>query len=179
MPSPLTHLAAGALIAVFNQRIKGLAGIFAAWKLWLVCLLFSMAPDFDVAIGILMNDMPSYHNQASHSIFFGLGACVLLLPLTRKALPEWGAGKAYALSAGCYCLHLALDWMTYGRGVKLCWPFLDDRFRAPFELFRGVRWSEGVISASHVDTVMNELAVLMVAAVLITAGKWIRSRAGE
>jgi len=176
MPSPLTHLAAGAAIAFLKQHASGFAGILASWKLWLVCLFFSIAPDLDAVIGIVMNDMPAYHNQASHSLLFGLVACVLFLPVTCKLLPEWRVGHVLLLSFTCYSLHLVLDWMTYGRGVKLFWPVLHERFRAPFELFHGVRWSEGVISASHVDTVINECGILLVAAGLFLLGRMIAAR---
>lgn len=176
MPSPLTHLAAGAAIAFLYQQVKGLRGILASWKLWLVCLFFSMAPDLDAAIGIMMNNMPDYHNQASHSLVFGLIVSTMLLPITRRLLSNWRIGRVWWLSVGCYSLHLVLDWMTYGRGIKLLWPFFQERFQAPFELFHGVRWSEGVVSASHIDTVVNECVVLLVAAGLYAAGRLIAAR---
>jgi len=173
MPSPLTHLAAGAAIAFLYQHGRKLSEILVSWRLWLVCLFFSMAPDLDAVIGVLMNNMPDYHNQASHSLVFGLVMSAILLPLTRRLLPDWRTGHVWALSFGCYSLHLLLDWMTFGRGIKILWPFQHERFRAPFELFHGVRWSEGVMTASHFDTLANECVILLAAAALFTLGRWI------
>ncbi len=127
-----------------------------------MCLVFSMAPDADAVVGILLGNLASFHNQITHSLGFGFALCAVFLPVNRMMLPGWSARGVFALTATCFGMHLALDWMTYGRGVMLLWPVSGVRFKAPFEVFHGLRWSDGVYSARHVDTLINELTVLLV-----------------
>lgn len=164
MPSPLVHITAGfALGGLSSQRYD----LHLRIKWILFCLFFSMAPDLDVLAGILAGDFAAYHNQITHSIFFGLGFCLLALPVLKWIFGGISGGRLLAFAYGFYVLHLILDWMTYGRGLMLFWPFTSRRFISPWLPFRGVRWSEGVFSMEHLLTLANEVAILLVAAVLV------------
>lgn len=163
MPSPLAHLAAGCAIAIASNRGQRTP---PSWRLWVVCLGFSMAPDTDAVIGILLERLALFHNQFTHSLGFGVALCAACLPLTRLMLPGWSTRRAFLLTMACFGLHLLLDWMTYGRGVMLLWPFSDTRFQSPVQVFHGLRWSDGVFSASHIDTLVNETGVIALVALL-------------
>ena len=162
-------------MASSRQMIKGWAGIWGERRLWLVCLVFSMAPDMDAVAGIVLDNMASCHNQITHSLCFGLIFCAAVLPVTRKMLPGWSAGGVFTLTGACYGLHILLDWMTHGRGVMLLWPFSNMRFHAPMELFCGLRWSEGISSSRHVDTLVNEMTVIFCVAAIIVALRFLRN----
>lgn len=165
MPSPLTHFAAGLAVPHFAAR-RG-ESVRRRWKLTALCLFFSFAPDLDVIVGVARGDMGAYHNQITHSLFFGLAACLLVLPLLKWAYREISTIRLFALSYGCYALHLILDWMTYGRGVKLFWPITDARFSSPWIPFYGVRWGDGLFSMRHWITIGNEVMILGVLATIV------------
>ncbi|MGA0332936.1 MAG: hypothetical protein ACO3NW_03165, partial [Kiritimatiellia bacterium] len=54
-------------------------------------------------------------------------------------------------------IHILMDSICFGRGLKLAWPFSSHRFQAPVEIFGGLHWSEGLWSPSHLFTVAEEL----------------------
>lgn len=154
MPSPIAHIAVGAIIGVAVSNKSQDKRLM--WAAPAVCILFSIMPDFDLLAGFLMRDIGTYHNQFTHSPGFGLMACLVLTPVMRKFLPGLRVGQVFALIALCYGLHIVMDFMTYGRGLKLLWPFSEDRFRSPVLLFYGVRWSDGLFTAKHFITLANE-----------------------
>jgi inner membrane protein len=157
MPSPLAHLAAGSAFAFFTGKTGNLR---TSWRIWAVCLGFSMAPDADAVLGILQGSLAVFHNQFSHSLGFGIVLCAACLPLTRRMLPGWNVRGVFTLTIVCFGTHLLFDWMTYGRGVMLMWPFSSARFQSPVQVFHGLRWSEGVFSSTHLDTLINESSVI-------------------
>jgi len=174
MPSPVFHLAAGAATAHVLGKTRAPGA--NSWRFRLVCLACSMLPDLDAVPGILLNRMADFHNNISHSPAFGLAACLLLSPVLMRLLPGWRWQPVMALSCGSYLLHVAFDWMTYGRGVMLGWPLTDERFHAPFNVFRGVRWSEGLISPEHLPTLANEVGVMLLLALLYLGARRVSAR---
>ncbi len=161
MPSPLVHLAAGSLIA--HETVRRTRAPFPrAWKIWGVCLFFSMAPDLDSVAGFLANDMGKYHNQFTHSLFFAVLFCLALAWPVRKLIPAWSWKTAFLVPLLCYALHSLLDWATRGRGVLLFWPFFRERLLSPVILFYGVRWSDGLLSWRHGITLGSEILTLAV-----------------
>ncbi len=159
MASPLTHAAVG--YALFRIARSHLAGLTAGWRTFvLLCgsLGAAVIVDADAVMGILYHDLAGYHNQQSHSLCAALavGAGVGLTgrALTGRGLRPWLAlGLMGALS------HVLIDFLTIGRGIQLLWPFTDARFSSPLPLFYGLRWSEGVWSASHLVTLANEVPI--------------------
>lgn len=130
------------------------------WRILATTAFFSMAPDLDVLAGLFMGDLPAYHNQATHSLLFGLATCLVGTMVLKHLLSGWRYWQIACLLAACYGTHLLLDWLTFGRGLKLLWPFLNTRYAAPFPVFYGVRHSEGLFSYYHLITIVTELAFI-------------------
>jgi inner membrane protein len=67
-----------------------------------------------------------------------------------------------------------MDWFTKGRGVMLFWPVSSQRILPPFNLFYGVRHSEGLFTHHHMITLATESLTLLplLAAVWIWASRW-------
>jgi membrane-bound metal-dependent hydrolase YbcI (DUF457 family) len=161
MPSPVVHLTIGYTIYRALQHnahtIRKLCtSRFARWIVLAACLFFSLIPDADSALGVLASDFGAYHNQWSHSLFFGITPAIFFTLAARLFVP-WRA----ALRWGALCLiscviHVLLDYACYGRGVKLFWPFSNERFISPVLLFYGLQWSEGFFSMHHLQTLINE-----------------------
>ncbi len=157
MPSPIAHIAAGSLVAwaakSFSSRIPKSAG------LWAACILLSLAPDLDLIPAFATGDIAHYHNQWTHSLVFGLGFSLLAGALLTKC---WRINyfRCFVISLACYYLHIGLDLVTPGRGIRLLWPFSDARLCVTPPLFYGVRWSEGFISHHHLITLASELLIV-------------------
>ncbi len=130
------------------------------WRLLGTAAIFSMLPDLDVLLGLFFGDLSAYHNQATHSLLFGLAACIVGTVVLRPILSGWRYRRISILLAACYGTHLLLDWLTFGRGLKLFWPFLHTRYASPIPFFYGVRYSEGLFSGYHLITITTELAFI-------------------
>jgi inner membrane protein len=159
MPSPIVHLSAAAGLSVW------ITGRFpfssTTWRWIALIFFFSMAPDLDAVPGVMTGEMARYHNQFTHSILWGLGFCALLTPLAAWWLKPVRWSSVFATATAAYGIHLLLDWLTYGRGLKLLWPFAETRFLSPYQPFIGVRWSEGLWTIEHVHTAINEVSLVV------------------
>lgn len=170
LPSPIIHTAAGYLIyslfrhrLILNQDRRINRSIF----MLLIVVLISLAPDFDAIPGIIIRDFGQYHNQITHSFFFGLFVALLV-----SAFIWWWKKTNFLLWFfilwGAYSLHLILDYFTYGgRGMMLLWPISAARFRSNVSLFYGVHWSKGWLTVDHLITLITELVLLLIIAVAI------------
>lgn len=165
MPSPLIHIAAGYFISKARAHTQGPAGSASkrpSTLLWITAI--SIIPDLDAVPGILLNDMPRFHNGYTHSLFVGLLAAILFASLaSRVNLRLWTPWFWSALLA--YELHIALDFFCGGRGQMLLWPVTAARYASPLRLFAGLRWGEGVFSIWHLHTLTSE--VLFIAAAFL------------
>ncbi|MDR0992992.1 MAG: metal-dependent hydrolase [Verrucomicrobiota bacterium] len=178
MPSPLIHLAAGGMAACAAARSPWNGA--EVWKVLVFCLVFTLAPDLDVLPGFWGVELSSVHNQASHSLVFGLVCCLGFAWLGKGWLNNWPFGRLFGLLAVVWGLHLLLDWMTWGRGVMLLWPFSMHRFSSPIPVFYGVRYSEGLFSSLHWITLGTEAAFLVLAWGLWRGWRtWKRRGSGE
>lgn len=176
MPSPIAHSAAAYLVyhrlgrrspEVAEERWPVLS------RLGLLAITFglSMLPDFDILPVFVWGKMEYFHNNASHSLLAG----VLVAPLVGAAI--WGVGRLLELRWSyrlwtltallCYELHVVMDYFTYGRGVKMLWPFDGTRYSPPMVAFHGVRWSEGWWTHEHLWTLANELGWLALVVVAL------------
>jgi inner membrane protein len=137
----------------------------------------SLLPDVDAVVGIAAGDLGRFHNNLTHSLFVALGVALIAggLASLGRHLPLWlarlaesmpGFGRAFWLALVCYGAHVALDWMTYGKGVMAFWPLTDRRFSSPITVFYGLRWSEGIWSSHHLVTVLTELGIVGAVAIL-------------
>ncbi len=160
MASPLTHLAVGtSLFLMARPRFPGMSGTWKRAVLLCGALGAAVVMDADALLGILHGNLAGYHNQQSHSlvaaIAIGVGAGLLGRALTGSGLCRWlSLGLAGAFS------HVLIDFLTIGRGVLLFWPITDARFTSPLPLFYGLRWSEGIVSTSHLIMLANEIPIL-------------------
>jgi inner membrane protein len=115
----------------------------------------TMLADADAIVGILVGDLGRFHNQFMGSPAFGV------LAATGVGIAGRLLGGApflgwFLLALVCYQAHVIMDYFTIGRGVKLLWPISEQRFSPPFELFYGLRWSDGLISVRHLWTLLSE-----------------------
>lgn len=160
MPSPVAHFSMGACLWFFLKDRMGPAWQrtrLLRWTLFGLFLLFSILPDFDAVLGLIARDMHRFHNQQSHSIFFGLLASAVLAIGLHPFFPFVSRKKWFAVICLSYQLHLLMDLFTRGRGLRLFWPFTSERIPAPLEFFTGLRWSHGLWSDAHWLTLANEL----------------------
>jgi inner membrane protein len=169
MPSPIVHVAAGYLVWRSGRkpltppdgRFSSLAGIA-------VFAFLSLLPDADAIPGLLFHDLERFHNHFSHSLFSGLILSFMLLPAARVlGRPRPALWLTYGLI--CYWIHLAMDFMTIGRGVMLFWPLTNSRFSSPVKLFTGLHWSAGVWSLRHLETILTEGLLILSTFLLFTA----------
>jgi membrane-bound metal-dependent hydrolase YbcI (DUF457 family) len=75
MPSPIAHLTAGYVVYQLGRRYEpqpALRKIGPLPGLLLVTAIFSLLPDIDSAVGLLMRDFGRFHNNATHSLFAGV-----------------------------------------------------------------------------------------------------------
>ncbi len=144
-----------------------------------IAVALSLLPDVDAALGLLLGDLGAYHNAGMNSLLVVL--CVSLL-VAGLAWLRWRPGFRVwlALSLLCYSLHVLADYLTWGRGVMLFWPFTAERFAPPVYLFYGLHWSDGWVSVRHIWTLLTELvfaAILLTALVLYS--RWKGRRVGR
>jgi inner membrane protein len=140
--------------------------------LLIIAVGISLLPDIDSVAGILTGDFGRYHNNFTHSLFVGIGVAFIF------AISVWVIIKIdfwvwFVICFLGYSLHIVMDFITFGgRGVMLFWPLSLDRFESPVKIFYGVRWSEGVMSPVHLNTIINEVVfVLLVGIILLIVEK--------
>lgn len=173
MPSPIAHLAAGYIIYRMAQQRELQPPVQTPeGRLGLLLLAgsFSLLPDVDSAIGLLLQDFGRYHNNATHSLLVGATiafSCAALMKWRTKQFGFW-----FAFFLACYSLHILMDAATWGRGVMALWPLSEQRFLSPVLLFYGLHWSEGLLSASHLITIATEL--IFAAVILLPWWGWSR-----
>lgn len=162
MPSPLAHSVAGALLTSGylgpERHPKAVFGL--SWPgMIVVATVLSLLPDMPTILGLLTGDLAAFHNRQEHSLLAGLVVSVVVAwvasRLTATRWTHW-----FVLAIATYWLHIAMDYLTIGRGVMALWPWSDSRFGAPVRLFYGLHWSEGWMSRRHLWTVLSEVVLL-------------------
>ena len=185
MASPVGHALAGYAIA----RIGWPRDTQADALPWLACAALAVAPDLDLAPGILVGRPALYHQGASHSLAAALAvsfAAALVLSRDRGALL-----RAWLLLFCAYTSHLLLD--LFGPdarapiGMPLFWPLSDATYLSPITLLPGIQhahstqattseWIASLLDGYHDKAVAIELAV--VGPLLLLAGLRARRRRG-
>jgi membrane-bound metal-dependent hydrolase YbcI (DUF457 family) len=128
----------------------------------------------DAIAGILFDNMLGLHNNGTHSLIVAAIAAAVFAGLIwlweRTRFRYW-----FFLLFSSYSLHVVMDTFTWDtRGVMLFWPLSLERFQAPFTLFYGVRWSEGLFSPQHLITLITE--ALFVILIVVCANWWDQRR---
>ena len=164
MPSPIAHAAAGYVLYTISRVRRSSDSVKPRVhdvRLLLILVGLSLALDLDAAVGIAANDLGRYHNQGMGS---PVGGAIVALVIASAIQLSSGRGfrKALRLSLLCFQTHVLMDLFTVGRGVKLLWPFSEERFSPAVPLFYGLRWSDGLVSQHHVWTVVTELVFVLI-----------------
>jgi inner membrane protein len=136
---------------------------------------FALAPDLDFLPGLLIGPVEAFHNHLSHSILFGLAVCGLAALALHAWRPDLRRLVLWQFTSAAYLSHLAIDYLTWGRGVMLGWPFTEARFSSPVLLFSGVRWRGAVGLGPHLWTLA--LDALFAALLVFLVEGWMRRRA--
>ncbi len=173
MSSPVIHLALGyAIYRAARTRAPSLGGLTPRLALG-AAALFSIAPDFDYAVGLLAGDVGRFHNNLTHSIAFGAAASLAAAAAATALYRAWNMRFLALYAFACHTGHLLIDWATRGRGVMLCWPLTEARFSSPWILFPGVDWSQGLWAADHLRTLSFDAAAaaLLIGGVLLWSAR--------
>lgn len=122
MPLPIAHGLVGASAAALWRPRERLA---ADWYKLALAAFLAVSPDFDFLL-VWGWHMRGVHRGFTHSIL--MAVLVTLLMLGALGLSQMKAALAYG---SAFLSHTLLDFSTtkIGGGVKLFWPFLDDRFK--------------------------------------------------
>jgi inner membrane protein len=168
MPSPIAHLSAGyAIYRLYKHKLPGNAYRLkkVPYQLLLIAVL-SLLPDLDFLFGLIYGDVEKFHNNISHSLFFGLLVALIVSTLAywKNRSNFWGW---FIVSMLSYDMHVILDIFTGERGVMLLWPLVQDRFSSPVKLFVGVQWGLGLFTIWHVWTILSETLFLIIIFVLL------------
>lgn len=174
MSSPIAHTS---LILLFwpeaKAKLRKVTSRRRRILFGMAILAALMGPDFDL-IGYFFIDAPlsTYHNCATHSLVGVLAGGVLFTIVSRMIVPV-RFGTLFAIGTLAFASHILIDFLTYGRGLLLLWPFSDQRIEAPFIIFRGVRHSSDVTLGTHLLNLFVD--ILFAVAVWISSG-WLRPR---
>ncbi len=169
MPSPIAHSMMGYIVyrvARNSLPQHELRYVGPLPRLLLATIGLSLLPDVDVLPGLLVGSLGSFHNTVAHSLLFGF---IVALSIGAMVWVRHRAGFSHwcIIALVCYELHVIMDFFTVGRGVMLLWPLTAERYAAPLMLFYGLHWSEGLLSAKHLWTIMTEGGFVMLIACVI------------
>ena len=160
MPSPIAHGAVGYVVyRAFRDPLSEKYGLnpWSKTRLLLIILALSLLPDLDVIPGLIFGDLEGFHNNIANSLVTGVLAALLvggvMRFLGRHTYRLW-----FFVALLSYELHLLMDFFTAERGLMLFWPFETQRYAAPFMLFYGVHYSDGLLSVHHIWTAITEMA---------------------
>jgi len=171
MPSPIIHTTVGYVIyRIFKPATpeEGSRLARSLRPLLLAAVGLSLLPDVDTLVGILTGDMGRFHNNATHSLVFGL-AIALGVGSVAWLRQRSGFLRWFVVGLLSYELHVIMDFATVGRGVMALWPFSLDRYESPVKLFYGLHWSDGLLSARHAWTLVTELGFVALVAGVVRA----------
>lgn len=170
MPSPIVHTTLGYILyRIFRNRVPDqFTRRFLSLPLVLIFAIgISLLPDIDSIPGVLARDFGRYHNNFTHSIISGIIIAFLLAVIVRVTLRS-GFWIWFAIFTLGYSLHIIFDFFTMGqRGVMLFWPITFERYDSPVKLFYGVRWSESLLSAVHLNTLASEILFVIIAGLIL------------
>jgi hypothetical protein len=159
MPSPLAHGSLVLVARVLVSRHAQLMDVVGPRPLffYLAVLAALWAPDVDFLLRMLHDHPALRHGHATHSLVAGLllgglftVACRLWYGARLPVLPVLGIG------IGCVWAHAVMDMVTWGGGVALLWPVVEERFRL-VPLFFGARHSQPAAWHLHTMTFLTEL----------------------
>lgn len=175
MPSPVAHLGVGyAIYRHYKGKLPQDKRSFWKFPLQLILVTgLSLLPDLDVIPAIIFRDMRAYHNNISHSLFFGIPAAFLVAGIFQRFYRSnfwlW-----FVICLISYDLHVVMDALTADRGVMMFWPLTEVRYASSVKIFYGLQWGLGWFSPWHLWTIFTES--LFVGIVLVAMNYFDRRR---
>jgi inner membrane protein len=157
MPSPIAHLGVGYVIyRHYKARLPQDKRKFWKFPLQLVLVAgLSILPDLDVIPAIIFRDMKAYHNNISHSLFFGIPVAFVVAGIFQRVY-RTNFWLWFVICLISYDLHILMDILTADRGSMLFWPITDTRYASPVKIFYGLQWGLGWFSPWHLWTIFTE-----------------------
>jgi membrane-bound metal-dependent hydrolase YbcI (DUF457 family) len=158
MPLPIAHSLVGASVVAFS-RPRG--SLKSDWPLLLFGAFLAISPDFDFLLIWSLHLRRGLHRGPTHSIFIALIVTGLMLI---------GTGFSHIRSVlacgAAFLSHGLLDFLTtkWGGGVKLLWPFSDERLKLGL-----VGFSEFPQGFNLMELVKSSLIELMAFAPILLA----------
>jgi inner membrane protein len=168
MPSPIAHITAGyAIYRLYKDRLPGNAYTLSRMPFqFLLIAGLSLLPDLDFLVGLIFGDIERFHNNISHSLFFGV-----LVGIIFSRLAYWKFKSHFwvwfVVSVLAYDIHVIMDAFTGERGVMMLWPLVQNRFSSPLKLFVGVQWGQGLFTIWHVWTILSEILFFIIIFLLL------------
>jgi LexA-binding, inner membrane-associated putative hydrolase len=164
MPSPIAHsavaLTARALIVRHDTLRRAVAARPRFFYGAVVATL--LAPDVDFLLGEVFHDPALWHGGATHSLVGGVLFGLMFLLACRI---WYGATfpKVAGLLVGTACAwsHALMDMATWGRGVRILWPFSLER-HTTVTLFFGAHHSQPLAWKLHLITLVTESLFVIV-----------------
>lgn len=158
MPSPIAHTSIA--MALWPATARKLRGTPARGRIIILgaTLVTLVAADFDILTGSIFGSGPFVdHGGPTHSFVAAAiwaMAFATVLSIATRAM-HWTT--FWMLGFIAYGSHIMLDAFTFGRGVRMFWPFLADRIASPLPIFAGVRHSTPASIVDHTLTIATEL----------------------
>jgi inner membrane protein len=136
MPLPLAHAFAGASLTAVAWPVKTPAGLRRGLA---VGAVLGVCPDVDYVLNWSRIQGGGWHHGFTHSVLFALVAGIAA---------SWGVGvrgwRGALVCTGAVLSHLLLDYVfTDSRGIALCWPVTDQRFKLGIPAWSYYRFAKG------------------------------------
>ena len=163
MPSPVGH----ALIGLTAANIVLKRQLYQS-VCWIIFVVFAAnAADLDFLPGWLVGDINRFHHGISHSIGMAFIFAVLCVFISQRFTAR--TRLVFTLALVIYLSHLLADYLGVDRvepyGAPFLWPFSEDYYLAPVQLFQPIEHGNlGEIASSVFDKIFsykNLLAVLI------------------
>jgi membrane-bound metal-dependent hydrolase YbcI (DUF457 family) len=150
MPSPIGHMLSGlAIVAVHRKRVLRLD------RETLFILVCVVLPDIDFIFGFIEGNPNAYHHQFTHSFFFAVVVGTLLGIISMRSCRHFS--RPALLFTAAIALHIVLDLFAVDKsapyGAQIFWPFSDEYFIAPVQIFSDVVRSSD--SATFIPSLFN------------------------
>ncbi|MBD3384876.1 hypothetical protein GF407_08105 [candidate division KSB1 bacterium] len=150
MPSPIGHMLSGLAIVAAHKK-----GVLRGDRETLLVLVCVVLPDIDFIFGFIEGNPNAYHHQFTHSFFFAVAAGFLLGVVSMRSCRHFL--RPALLFTFAIALHIVLDLFAVDKsapyGAQIFWPFSDDYFIAPIQIFSDVVRSSD--SATFIFSLFN------------------------
>jgi membrane-bound metal-dependent hydrolase YbcI (DUF457 family) len=159
MPSPIAHGAVVLILRAIVARQDRLRLAVRARPAFLYAAAVGtlLAPDIDFLLERVFHYRVLWHGGATHSLVVGILFGLLFVVLCRSwygAAFPWRAGSLVGIA--CAWSHPVMDMATWGRGVRVLWPFSSERYTT-VTLFFGAHHAQPYAWKLHLITLVTEL----------------------